>query len=140
YDWDALPIAEMPVPSGEIAAVPWRLPICDLLGDVARLRQSGRCTRAAPCRLTIAPAPRHRRRDFCKVMSMLPDGYSDVPAGKLAAVVTCLEMRAPPPGRADPAQAGIALERIARPDAAWYRDLYGRISAEWLWASRLAMA
>ena len=71
---------------------------------------------------------------------MLPDGYSDVPAGKLAAVVTCLEMRAPPPGRADPAQAGIALERIARPDAAWYRDLYGRIGAEWLWASRLAMA
>ena len=32
---------------------------------------------------------------------MLPDGYSDVPAGKLAAVVTCLEMREPPDRRAD---------------------------------------
>jgi len=70
---------------------------------------------------------------------MLPDGYSDVPAGKLAAVVTCLEMRAPPEGRADPEQPGVTLERIAAPDPAWYRDLYRRIGADWLWASRLAM-
>ena len=71
---------------------------------------------------------------------MLPDGYSDVPAGKLAAVVTCLEMRAPPAQRADTPQPGITLERIARPDLAWYRDLYTRIGADWLWSSRLSLA
>lgn len=71
---------------------------------------------------------------------MLPDGYSDVPAGKLAAVVTCLEMQAPPPGRKDPEQPGITLDCIERPDVSWYRDLYSRIGTEWLWASRLAMA
>lgn len=71
---------------------------------------------------------------------MLPDGYSDVPAGKLATVVTCLEMLAVPERRADSGQPGITLERIEKPDIAWYRDLYRRIGMEWLWASRLAMA
>lgn len=70
---------------------------------------------------------------------MLRDGYTDVPAGKLAAVVTCLEMRAPPERRADPGQPGVTLERAVKPDVAWYRDLYRRIGADWLWASRLAM-
>ena len=71
---------------------------------------------------------------------MLPEGYSDVPAGKLAAVVTCLEMRAPPEGAGEREQPGIVLERVARPDPGWYRDLYGRIGADWLWASRLAIS
>lgn len=70
---------------------------------------------------------------------MLPDGYSDVPAGKLAAVVTCLEMREPPDRRADPAQPGITLEHVERADPAWYRDLYRRIGTDWLWASRLVL-
>ncbi len=70
---------------------------------------------------------------------MLPDGYSDVPAGKLAAVVTCLEMRASPDRRADPAQPGITLEHVERADPAWYRDLYRRIGTDWLWASRLVL-
>lgn len=70
---------------------------------------------------------------------MLPDGYSDIPAGKLAAVVTSLEMTAPPAKRADPEQQGIALEHFSKPEVAWYRDLYSRIGADWLWASRLEM-
>ena len=70
---------------------------------------------------------------------MLPDGYSDIPAGKLAAVVTSLEMRAPPDRGNHPEQPGVTLDRIARPDVAWYRDLYRRIGAEWFWVSRLAM-
>ena len=37
---------------------------------------------------------------------ILPDGYSDVPAGKIAAVVTHLEMTACPAPRPDPAGAG----------------------------------
>jgi GNAT superfamily N-acetyltransferase len=71
---------------------------------------------------------------------MLPDGYSDVPAGKLAAVVTCLEMQAPPARRDDTGQPGVALMHEAAPDVAWYRDLYSRIGADWLWASRLALS
>ena len=71
---------------------------------------------------------------------MLPDGYSDVPAGKLAAVVTCLEMRTPPAPRADPAHSGIVLERVERPDPDWYWELYTRIGADWLWVSRLTLA
>lgn len=70
---------------------------------------------------------------------MLSDGYSDVPGGKLAAVVTSLEMTAPPAPRADPEQPGIVLQRVERPDVAWYRDLYSRIGTEWLWASRLVI-
>jgi GNAT superfamily N-acetyltransferase len=70
---------------------------------------------------------------------MLPDGYSDVPAGKLAAVVTCLEMLVPATGQSDPEQPGITLERVEKPDVAWYRDLYSRIGTDWLWASRLAI-
>jgi GNAT superfamily N-acetyltransferase len=71
---------------------------------------------------------------------MLPDGYSDVPAEKLAAVVTCLEMLAPPVLRADPAPAGVSLAHVASPEGDWYRDLYSRVGADWVWASRLAMA
>ena len=70
---------------------------------------------------------------------MLPDGYSDVPPGKLAAVVTSLEMTARPERRADP-QPDMTLLRVAEPAADWYRDLFRRVGANWLWASRLAMA
>jgi len=69
----------------------------------------------------------------------LPDGYSDVPPGKIAAVVTHLEMRAPPalpPGAEEP----WTMRRVAQPDLAWYRDLQARVGAEWLWASRPRMS
>ena len=36
---------------------------------------------------------------------ILPDGYSDIPAGKVAAIVTHLEMTARPASRSDPAGA-----------------------------------
>jgi GNAT superfamily N-acetyltransferase len=70
---------------------------------------------------------------------MLPDGYSDVPAGKLASVVTCLEMLARPPLRPDPADAAWRLRRVEHPEPAWYRDLFRRIGLDWLWYSRLVM-
>ncbi|WP_374441871.1 GNAT family N-acetyltransferase [Stella sp.] len=70
----------------------------------------------------------------------LPDGYFDVPAGKLAAVVTALEMTAPAAPRPDPAPAPWRLRAEARPDLAWYRDLYRRIGEDWLWFSRLRMS
>ncbi len=69
----------------------------------------------------------------------LPDGYSDIPAGKIAAVVTHLEMTARPAPRPDPPGAW-TLRRVETPDTNWYRDLYRRVGEEWLWFSRLQMA
>lgn len=68
----------------------------------------------------------------------LADGYSDVPAVKIAAVVTHLEMTARPALRPDPPGAW-TLRRVETPDLDWYRDLYRRIGEEWLWFSRLQM-
>ena len=70
---------------------------------------------------------------------LIPDGYSDVADGKLAAVVTYLQMRAKPVERAEPAAAPWQLRWVPAPDGAWYRDLYSRVGTQWLWFSRLAM-
>jgi GNAT superfamily N-acetyltransferase len=70
---------------------------------------------------------------------LLPDGYSDVPAGKIAAVVTHLEMTERPTLPPDPPGAW-TLRRVERPDPDWYRELYRRIGEEWLWFSRLRMS
>jgi GNAT superfamily N-acetyltransferase len=70
---------------------------------------------------------------------LLRDGYSDVPTGKLAAVVTCLEMCERPAVRPDPREAPWRLRRIDLPDVDWYRELFRRVGAEWLWYSRLVM-
>jgi GNAT superfamily N-acetyltransferase len=69
---------------------------------------------------------------------ILPDGYSDVPAGKIAAVVTHLEMTEPPPLRPDPMGAW-TLRKVERPGLDWYRGLYTRVGADWLWFSRVRM-
>lgn len=69
---------------------------------------------------------------------ILPDGYSDVPAGKIAAVVTHLEMTERPPLRSDPPGAW-TLRRAEAPGLDWFRDLYRRVGEEWLWFSRLQM-
>jgi GNAT superfamily N-acetyltransferase len=67
---------------------------------------------------------------------ILPDGYSDVPAGKIAAIVTHLEMTARPALSAPPSGPW-TLRHVDRPDLAWYRDLYRRVGEEWLWFSRI---
>jgi GNAT superfamily N-acetyltransferase len=69
---------------------------------------------------------------------ILPDGYSDIPPGKIAAVVTHLEMTERPPLRPDVAGA-FTLRKVENPDLDWYRDLYRRVGEEWLWFSRLQM-
>ncbi|QQO19632.1 GNAT family N-acetyltransferase [Bradyrhizobium diazoefficiens] len=69
---------------------------------------------------------------------ILPDGYSDVPPGKIAAVVTHLEMFAPPTRRDDPPVAW-ALRKVDAPELDWYRDLFRRVGEEWLWFSRARM-
>jgi GNAT superfamily N-acetyltransferase len=70
---------------------------------------------------------------------ILPDGYSDAPAGKIAAVVTHLEMTERPALRRD-LDGAWTLRRVQAPDLNWFRDLYRRVGEEWLWFSRLQMA
>jgi GNAT superfamily N-acetyltransferase len=65
------------------------------------------------------------------------NGYTDLPAGKLASIVTYLEMRAPPEMASVPGP--WALEPLAG-DLRRYRDLYARVGEPWLWFSRRAMS
>lgn len=63
-----------------------------------------------------------------------------VPPGKVAAVVTYLEMTARPDlPPAPPPEPGLALRRVPSPEAAWYRALYRSIGEDWLWFSRLKL-
>lgn len=76
---------------------------------------------------------------------MLPDGYHDVPPGKVAAVVTHLEMTEhPAPGTAAPSAqppgVDARLVEHPHPDPDWYRALFRRVGGQdWLWFSRLGM-
>ena len=70
----------------------------------------------------------------------IPDGYHDVPAGKLAAVVTYLEMSAPVSRRSGQGDEPWTLRHVAPPALEWYRDLYRRVGADWLWSSRLGLS
>lgn len=70
---------------------------------------------------------------------VLPDGYTDIPAGRIAAIATTLEMLSPP--ALAPAQRASAAELrlVAAPSLGWYRDLFRRIGEPWLWQSRLRL-
>jgi len=66
------------------------------------------------------------------------DGYTDLPPGKIANVVTYLEMTAPADGpRAVRPDLSVRMHRS--PDLDWYRNLYRRVGEPWLWFSRLVM-
>ena len=70
----------------------------------------------------------------------LQDGYTDIPRGKIASVVTHLEMLKPPQPRDAPPADGLDLRLVAAPQPDWYRDLYRKIGAQdWLWFSRLQL-
>ncbi|NNE51484.1 MAG: GNAT family N-acetyltransferase [Sulfitobacter sp.] len=69
---------------------------------------------------------------------MITDGLHDLPAGKVAMVVTHLEMTAPAPLRGAPLAEGITFLEVI-PDLAWYRDIFERVGSEWLWTSRLLL-
>lgn len=71
----------------------------------------------------------------------LADGFFDIPPGKVATIVTHLEMCAPVPLRDCAFPQGLELCDVATPDPAWYRTLFRRVGAEdWLWFSRLRMS
>lgn len=71
---------------------------------------------------------------------MTLDGYVDVAPGRLAAVVTSLQMTARPAPLPEPAQVDWTLTRHRTPDPGWYRALFRRVGEEWLWFSRLRMS
>lgn len=68
------------------------------------------------------------------------DGYTPLPPGKLAAIVTFLEMRAPPAPLPERGAEGFTLRRVTRVDPQWYRALFRRIGEPWIWVSRLTLS
>lgn len=66
------------------------------------------------------------------------DGYTPLPAGKLASVVTYLAMTAPP-AAIPPEPAGWRLDPIGA-DVPRYRRLYAEVGEPWLWESRRAVS
>jgi GNAT superfamily N-acetyltransferase len=72
-------------------------------------------------------------------MNTLDDGYTDLPPGKIASVVTFLEMRTRPNLPATSVPSGLSLRRVERPALDWYRNLFRRVGQEWLWFGRLQM-
>lgn len=72
------------------------------------------------------------------------DDYTDLPAGRIAAVVTHLEMTAPPEAATAPTPpvtpTGIALERLTGADVARYRALFATVGEPWLWFGRCRLS
>ncbi|MGF9564079.1 GNAT family N-acetyltransferase [Neorhizobium sp. JUb45] len=71
---------------------------------------------------------------------LLPLGYSDMPAGTIATVVTCLEMRERPQLPLVEADNALTLRHWHQPDLGEYRELFRNIGAQWLWSGRLVMS
>lgn len=63
---------------------------------------------------------------------------SSVPSGKIAAIITSLEMMAPPRPRPMPTSA-LRIIRWNTPTPEKYRALFRRVGEPWLWFSRLVM-
>ena len=63
--------------------------------------------------------------------------YEPVADGELAAVVTYLEMRAPPEHNVSAST--LSMSRVDVPQPEHYRELFRRIGAPWLWFSRLLL-
>jgi GNAT superfamily N-acetyltransferase len=72
-------------------------------------------------------------------MTLNLDGYTDLPAGKLASVVTYLEMTSPPPLQEIDTRE-LSLRHLDRSDLDEYRRLFREIGQNWLWGSRLLMS
>jgi len=70
----------------------------------------------------------------------IPDGYHILPPGKLANVVTCLEMTAKPKTRGHGFKPGLTLAAAERSDLAGYRRLFAAVGRDLMWFSRLVMA
>ncbi|TYC55844.1 GNAT family N-acetyltransferase [Rhodobacterales bacterium] len=67
------------------------------------------------------------------------DGYTDIPAGKIAMVVTFLEMLAPPNAPLSRQRPDLVLDRWSAPTAEAYTSLFREIGEDWIWCERLTM-
>ncbi|GFE48955.1 N-acetyltransferase [Roseobacter cerasinus] len=68
---------------------------------------------------------------------MLNDGFHDVPRGKLAVVITYLEMTTKVATEANALPEGVTFRQVT-PDVPWYRDILTRVGGlDWLWFGRL---
>lgn len=70
---------------------------------------------------------------------LLLDGYTDLPPGYIADVVTYLELNARDGGRSAPLPAGFTVVEQDPIELAAYRALYRRIGERWLWFERARM-
>jgi GNAT superfamily N-acetyltransferase len=70
----------------------------------------------------------------------LPDGYYELPKGKLANVVTCLEMLSKPPAKDTSLADGFSLQRLTGADLSKFRELFKAIGQDNMWFSRLFIA
>jgi GNAT superfamily N-acetyltransferase len=70
----------------------------------------------------------------------LANGYYDLPPGKMANVVTCLEMLAPPSRRLSDWPSHLTLQRFASDDLAGFREVFRKVGSDIMWFSRLNMA
>jgi len=65
------------------------------------------------------------------------NGYTEVPRGKLAMVVTYLEMLERPSEPFSASRTDITLERWNSPELEEYKELFRRVGADWIWFGRL---
>ena len=70
----------------------------------------------------------------------LPNDYYELPKGKLANVVTCLEMLAPPARQLVAFPADLSLQKVDGDDLASYREAFRAVGSDIMWFSRLIMA
>jgi GNAT superfamily N-acetyltransferase len=69
----------------------------------------------------------------------MENGYTELPPGKIASVVTYLEMRTPSKIAASNVP-GFGIRLVRQPALDWYRELFRKIGEPWLWFSRLRMS
>src|SRR5437762_2566073 len=69
----------------------------------------------------------------------IPDGYTDVRPGKIASIVTYLDMSKSPVAPPLPGKPTWQLQQHAKPELNWYRALFRAVGQDWLWFSRLQM-
>jgi GNAT superfamily N-acetyltransferase len=72
-------------------------------------------------------------------MMTFANGYHSLPPGKIAAVVTYLEMREKPTALVLPKVAGCDVRLVQKPELDWYKQLFRAVGENWLWFSRLSM-
>jgi GNAT superfamily N-acetyltransferase len=70
---------------------------------------------------------------------MITDGIHHLPPGKIAAIVTYLEMTRQPEAFDMAGRQGLDVTRMHNPSVEWYRQLFALVGQDWLWFSRLSM-